>query len=84
MEMRLNVQRLSPSMRNQKDSSLKHIPRQVIIRAHQEQLDEMAELDFKEESLMTQMDSSVSSTGYVGYRQLTVACSAVTCVLWCR
>ncbi|XP_032748317.1 kinesin-like protein KIF24 [Rattus rattus] len=31
---------------------------QVIIRAHQEQLDEMAELDFKEETLMTQMDSN--------------------------
>ncbi|XP_021490118.1 kinesin-like protein KIF24 isoform X1 [Meriones unguiculatus] len=30
---------------------------QVIIRAHQEQLDEMAKLDFKEETLMTQMDS---------------------------
>lgn len=31
---------------------------QVIIRAHQEQLDEMAELDFKEETLMTQMYSN--------------------------
>ncbi|XP_028634946.1 kinesin-like protein KIF24 [Grammomys surdaster] len=31
---------------------------QVILRAHQEQLDEMAELDFKEETLMTQMDSN--------------------------
>ncbi|KAL6060757.1 hypothetical protein STEG23_024685, partial [Scotinomys teguina] len=31
---------------------------QVVIRAHQEQLDEMAELDFKEETLMTQMDSN--------------------------
>ncbi|XP_021077792.1 kinesin-like protein KIF24 [Mus pahari] len=31
---------------------------QVIIRAHKEQLDEMAELDFKEETLMTQMDSN--------------------------
>lgn len=34
----------------------------MIIRAHQEQLDEMAELDFKEETLMTQMESNVSST----------------------
>ncbi|XP_041523523.1 kinesin-like protein KIF24 [Microtus oregoni] len=31
---------------------------QVIIRAHQEQLDEMAELNFKEETLITQMDSN--------------------------
>ncbi|EDL05407.1 kinesin family member 24, isoform CRA_b [Mus musculus] len=31
---------------------------QVIIRAHKEQLDEMAELDLKEETLMTQMDSN--------------------------
>ncbi|KAL1776304.1 kinesin KIF24 [Sigmodon hispidus] len=31
---------------------------QVIIWAHQEQLDEMAELDFKEKILMTQMDSN--------------------------
>ncbi|XP_076419599.1 kinesin-like protein KIF24 isoform X2 [Peromyscus maniculatus bairdii] len=30
---------------------------QVVIRAHQEQLDEMAELDFKEETLMAQMES---------------------------
>lgn len=30
----------------------------MIIRAHQEQLDEMAELDFKEETLMSQMDSN--------------------------
>lgn len=50
-------------MRNQKGHFLSHVPRQVIIRAHQEQLDEMAELDFKEETLMTQMDSNVSSAG---------------------
>ncbi|XP_052032228.1 kinesin-like protein KIF24 [Apodemus sylvaticus] len=31
---------------------------QVIIRAHQQQLDKMAELDFKEETLMSQMDSN--------------------------
>uniref|UniRef100_A0A8C8TGU5 Kinesin family member 24 n=1 Tax=Peromyscus maniculatus bairdii TaxID=230844 RepID=A0A8C8TGU5_PERMB len=31
---------------------------QVVIRAHQEQLDEMAELDFKEETLMAQMESN--------------------------
>ncbi|CAH6790262.1 kinesin-like protein KIF24 [Phodopus roborovskii] len=31
---------------------------QAVICAHQEQLDEMAELDFREETLMTQMDSS--------------------------
>lgn len=30
----------------------------MIIRAHKEQLDEMAELDLKEETLMTQMDSN--------------------------
>ena len=61
MEMRLSVQRLTLSMRNQ-NSFLQHVPRQVIIRAHQEQLDEMAELDFKEETLMSQMDSNVSRT----------------------
>lgn len=60
MEMRLNFQRLSLSMGNQKGQFLPHVPRQVIIHAHQEQLDEMAELDFKEETLMTQMDSNVS------------------------
>ena len=37
----------------------------MIIRAHKEQLDEMAELDLKEETLMTQMDSNVSSTGQI-------------------
>lgn len=47
-------------MGNQKGQFLPHVPRQVIIRAHQEQLDEMAELDFKEETLITQMDSNVS------------------------
>ncbi|EPY82746.1 kinesin family member 24 [Camelus ferus] len=31
------------------------LPRQVVIRAHQEQLDEMAELGFKEETLMSQL-----------------------------
>uniref|UniRef100_A0A8C2LFY1 Kinesin family member 24 n=1 Tax=Cricetulus griseus TaxID=10029 RepID=A0A8C2LFY1_CRIGR len=31
---------------------------QAVIRAHQEQLDEMAELDFREDTLMTQMDSN--------------------------
>ncbi|XP_059780559.1 kinesin-like protein KIF24 isoform X2 [Balaenoptera ricei] len=31
------------------------IPRQVLIRAHQEQLDEMAKLGFKEETLMSQL-----------------------------
>lgn len=60
MEMRLNFQRLSLSMGNQKGQFLPHVPRQVIIRAHHEQLDEMAELDFKEETLITQMDSNVS------------------------
>lgn len=32
--------------------------KQAVICAHQEQLDEMAELDFREETLMNQMDSS--------------------------
>ena len=31
------------------------LPRQVVIQAHQEQLDEMAELGFKEETLMSQL-----------------------------
>lgn len=31
------------------------VSRQVVIRAHQEQLDEMAELGFKEETLMSQV-----------------------------
>lgn len=47
-------------MGNQKGQFLLHVPRQVVIRAHQEQLDEMAELDFKEETLMAQMESDVS------------------------
>lgn len=79
MEMRLNVQRLSLSMRNQKDSFLQHVPRQVIIRAHQEQLDEMAELDFKEETLMTQMDSNVSGTGQIW---ATDNCTLAVEALW--
>lgn len=61
VKMRLNFQRLPLSMGNQKGQFLLHVPRQVVIRAHQEQLDEMAELDFKEETLMAQMESDVSS-----------------------
>lgn len=47
-------------MGNQKGQFLPYVPRQAVIRAHQEQLDEMAELDFREDTLMTQMDSNVS------------------------
>lgn len=39
------------------------VPRQVVIRAHQEQLDKMAELVFKEETLMSQLALHVSSLG---------------------
>lgn len=39
------------------------IPRQAVIQAHQEQLDEMAELGFKEETLMSQLVPNVSGLG---------------------
>lgn len=39
------------------------VPRQVVIRAHQEQLDKMAELGFKEETLMSQLALNVSGLG---------------------
>lgn len=42
-------------------SVLSGVPRQVVIRAHQEQLDEMAELGFKEETLMSQLAPNVSA-----------------------
>lgn len=40
------------------------VSRQVVIRAHQEQLDEMAELSFKEEALMSQLARNVSALGW--------------------
>lgn len=42
-------------------SVLSDVSRQVVIRAHQEQLDEMAELGFKEETLMSQLAPNVSA-----------------------
>lgn len=39
------------------------VPRQVVIRAHQEQLHEMAKLGFKEETLMSQLAPNVSGFG---------------------
>lgn len=39
------------------------VSRQVVIRAHQEQLDEMAKLGFKEETLMSQLALNVSDLG---------------------
>lgn len=39
------------------------VSRQVVIQAHQEQLDEMAKLGFKEETLMNQLAPNVSGLG---------------------
>ena len=36
----------------------------MVIQAHQEQLDEMAELGFKEETLMSQLAPTVSGLGW--------------------
>lgn len=41
------------------------VPRQVVIQAHQEQLDEMAKLGFKEETLMNQLAPNVSGVGWI-------------------
>lgn len=42
---------------------LSGVSRQVVIHAHQEQLDEMAKLGFREETLISQLSSNVSSLG---------------------
>ncbi|XP_036595605.1 kinesin-like protein KIF24 [Trichosurus vulpecula] len=48
---------LLPLVKERHQESLKQA-QQVVIQAHQEQLDKMAELDFKEESLMDQMSAA--------------------------
>ncbi|KAK2499864.1 hypothetical protein MC885_011634 [Smutsia gigantea] len=51
-----NAQKLPRRTEGPEDHSVSSgIPRQVVIQAHQEQLDEMAELGFKEETLMSQL-----------------------------
>lgn len=57
--------------------------RQVVIRAHREQLDEIAELGFKEETLVSQLASHVSSfdwTRAAGHSP--VGGLLATCALW--
>lgn len=61
-------------------SFLSGLPRHMVVRAHQEQLDEMAELGFKEETLMTQLASKVSS---LGWTLGAVGNSLVASLLWC-
>jgi len=51
------------------------LPRQVVIQAHQEQLDEMAELGFKEETLMSQLAPTVSGLGWSLQGSWDLACS---------
>ena len=51
------------------------VPRQVLIRAHQEQLDEMAKLGFKEETLMSQLAPNVSGLGRTLRGCWELACS---------
>lgn len=62
------------------------VSRQVVIRAHQEQLDEMAELGFKEETLMSQVAPNVSALPLAGHSCCwELACSwfdGEPCLLW--
>ena len=51
------------------------VPRQVVIQAHREQLDEMAELGFKEETLMSQLAATVSGLGWTLQGCWDLACS---------
>lgn len=64
-------------------SILSGVPRQVVIRAHQEQLDEMAELGFKEETLMSQLAPNVSGLGWTLRGCWQLVCSSRMVSLVC-
>lgn len=55
------------------------VSRQAVIRAHQDQLDEMAELGFKEEMLMRQLAPNVSAFDWTFRSCWELACSFVCC-----
>lgn len=55
------------------------VSRQVVIQAHQDQLDEMAELGFKEETLMSQLAPNVSAPDWTLRGCWQLACSLVCC-----
>lgn len=61
--MSLGSQEASQVVGSQKVDRIPLVSRQVIIRAHRDQLDEMAELGFKEETLISQLAPHVSGAG---------------------